>query len=162
MLLRPGSFTAGALATVFLFFVGKRYLDVPGLKALPSAELRGHGTSPNDIPHQDVAAKEGTVPVEPISVEKQVANSTFGVSSQRSTHLPELTKPWLHYQFQKILAIGLPERTDRRDTLRLMSTYQGVELTWIDAIRGETMSRKAWPPVRPRYSLFNIKAFAKA
>ncbi|KAL9634829.1 MAG: hypothetical protein Q9164_003844 [Protoblastenia rupestris] len=58
-------------------------------------------------------------------IEKVVANGTLG--------------------FEKILAIGLPERFDRRDTLSLMASYQGVQLDWQDAVKGEDIDPKAWP-----------------
>ena len=51
-------------------------------------------------------------------------------------------------QFEKILALGLPERSDRRDTLTLMSSYQNVKLEWMDAVKGEDIKQVAWPAVR--------------
>ena len=59
-------------------------------------------------------------------------------------------------QFEKILALGLPERSDRRDTLTLMSSYQNVKLEWMDAVKGEDVKQVAWPAVRlPQYILNN-------
>lgn len=54
------------------------------------------------------------------------------------------------FQFQEVLAIGLPERSDKRDLLTLMSTFQDVKLTWMNAIKGGDISRKVWPNVRRR------------
>ena len=51
-------------------------------------------------------------------------------------------------QFEKILALGLPERSDRRDALTLMSSYHSVKLEWMDAIKGEDIKQVAWPAVR--------------
>ena len=51
-------------------------------------------------------------------------------------------------QFEKILALGLPERSDRRDALTLMSSYQNVKLEWMDAVKGEDIKQVAWPTVR--------------
>lgn len=65
-------------------------------------------------------------PVETPSYEAQIKNSTLG--------------------FGKIIAIGLAQRTDRRDKLRLMSNYQGVDLEWSDAVRGKDMVDEALPP----------------
>ena len=59
-------------------------------------------------------------------------------------------------QFEKILALGLPERSDRRDALTLMSSYQNVKLEWMDAVKGEDIKQVAWPAVRlPQYILNN-------
>lgn len=51
-------------------------------------------------------------------------------------------------QFEKILALGLPERSDRRDALTLMSSYQNVKLEWMDAVKGKDIKQVAWPAVR--------------
>ena len=51
-------------------------------------------------------------------------------------------------KFEKILAIGLPERFDRRDQLTLMTSYQNVQLTWMEAVSGEEIDKKAHPQVR--------------
>lgn len=50
-------------------------------------------------------------------------------------------------KFQKILALGLPERSDRRDALTLMASYQNVTLEWMDAVKGQDIRRVAWPAV---------------
>lgn len=50
-------------------------------------------------------------------------------------------------KFEKILALGLPERSDRRDALTLMSSYQNVKLEWMDAVKGQDIKRVAWPAV---------------
>ena len=50
-------------------------------------------------------------------------------------------------QFEKILAVGLPERSDRRDALTLMSSYQNVTLEWMDAVKGQDIRKVAWPAV---------------
>ncbi len=52
------------------------------------------------------------------------------------------------HQFEEILAFGLPERSDRRDALTLMSLYQKVKLEWMDAVKGEDIKQVAWPAVR--------------
>ena len=59
-------------------------------------------------------------------------------------------------QFEKILVLGLPERSDRRDALTLMSSYQNVKLEWMDAVKGEDIKQVAWPAVRlPQFILNN-------
>ncbi|KAH7016315.1 uncharacterized protein B0I36DRAFT_425599 [Microdochium trichocladiopsis] len=47
--------------------------------------------------------------------------------------------------FQKVFAIGLPDRTDKRDALSLMSAVTGFTITWIDGARGSTVPDKALP-----------------
>lgn len=54
-------------------------------------------------------------------------------------------------KFEKILALGLPERSDRRDTLTLMSSYQNVKLEWMDAVKGEDIKKVARPAVGLSY-----------
>lgn len=47
--------------------------------------------------------------------------------------------------FQKIFVINLPERTDKRDALSLVSTLTDIKLTWTNAIRGSSVPDKALP-----------------
>ena len=44
-----------------------------------------------------------------------------------------------------MIAIGLPERTDKRDALSLMSALTGFTLTWVDGVLGTTIPDKALP-----------------
>lgn len=61
--------------------------------------------------------------------------------------LPPGDKHTNSLQFEKILAVGLPERFDRRDTLIMTATINDIELEWMDAVKGSEMNRKAWPAV---------------
>lgn len=47
--------------------------------------------------------------------------------------------------FQKIFVVNLPERTDKRDALSLVSTLTGIKLTFVNAIRGTHVPDKALP-----------------
>ncbi|KAI1500959.1 glycosyltransferase family 25 protein [Biscogniauxia marginata] len=47
--------------------------------------------------------------------------------------------------FEKVLAIGLPERSDKRDALTLMSALTEFKLTWVDGVLGESIPDKALP-----------------
>lgn len=47
--------------------------------------------------------------------------------------------------FQKIFVINLPERTDKRDALSLVSVLTDIKLTWTNAIRGSNVPDKALP-----------------
>ncbi|KAI1391603.1 glycosyltransferase family 25 protein [Hypoxylon trugodes] len=47
--------------------------------------------------------------------------------------------------FEKVFVIGLPERSDKRDALTLMSSLTGFKLSWIDGVLGKTVSDKALP-----------------
>lgn len=47
--------------------------------------------------------------------------------------------------FQKIFVINLPERTDKRDALSLVSVLTDIKLTWTSAIRGSNVPDKALP-----------------
>ncbi|RFU28210.1 hypothetical protein B7463_g8131, partial [Scytalidium lignicola] len=48
--------------------------------------------------------------------------------------------------FEKIIAVGLKERSDRRDALTLQGSLTGIRVEFTDGIRGEEMSPKAMPP----------------
>lgn len=48
-------------------------------------------------------------------------------------------------KFEKVFVIGLPERSDKRDALTLMSSLTGFRLSWIDGVAGNTIPNKALP-----------------
>ena len=48
--------------------------------------------------------------------------------------------------FGAILALGLPDRTDKRDAMELSAALTGLQLTWSDGVRGDAMNPKAVPP----------------
>ncbi|KAI0125494.1 glycosyltransferase family 25 protein [Xylariales sp. AK1849] len=47
--------------------------------------------------------------------------------------------------FDKVFVLSLPERSDKRDALSLMSALTGFSLSWIDAVRGSDVVDKALP-----------------
>ena len=49
-------------------------------------------------------------------------------------------------QFEKILAVSLPERTDRRDGLIIASAVSNIEFDFVDGIRGDAVANKTLPP----------------
>ena len=48
--------------------------------------------------------------------------------------------------FQQIFAIGLPDRTDKRDTLTLAASLTSINLSWMEGVRPNEISEKAVPP----------------
>jgi hypothetical protein len=68
----------------------------------------------------------------------------FGLSpSSISTQLQRIGNSTLG--FEKVFAVGLPERSDKRDALVLTSSLTGFEIEWIDGVRGEDVVDKALP-----------------
>lgn len=51
-------------------------------------------------------------------------------------------------QFQKIYAISMPHRVDKRDTLALMALVSDLDIEFVDGINGSSIHPSAWPPVR--------------
>lgn len=47
--------------------------------------------------------------------------------------------------FEKVYVISLPERSDKRDALTLISSLLGFSIEWVDGVKGETVSDKAVP-----------------
>jgi len=47
--------------------------------------------------------------------------------------------------FEKVFAVGLPERSDKRDALALISSLTGFNINWIDGVKGESVVDKALP-----------------
>jgi len=48
--------------------------------------------------------------------------------------------------FQKIFAIGLADRSDRRDSIELAADVTGLQLDWMDGISPANMNKKTIPP----------------
>jgi hypothetical protein len=51
-------------------------------------------------------------------------------------------------QFQKIYAISMPHRVDKKDTLALMALLSDLDIEFIDGVNGSAMHPSAMPPVR--------------
>ncbi|CAF9910117.1 MAG: hypothetical protein HETSPECPRED_009616 [Heterodermia speciosa] len=94
------------------------------VQTIPQA-TKVHPTNMVTQPSQKAGTKPHTKPTETNSPMEAVANATLG--------------------FEKIIAINLPERTDRRDVLSLMSTMNNIKLEWHEAVKGEDLATKAWP-----------------
>ena len=47
--------------------------------------------------------------------------------------------------FERVFAVGLPERSDKRDALALTSSLTGFKTDWVDGVRGQTILDKALP-----------------
>lgn len=50
--------------------------------------------------------------------------------------------------------MGLPERSDKRDALTLISTLTGFNIEWVDGVKGEAVSDKALPYGADRVKLW--------
>lgn len=60
-------------------------------------------------------------------------------------------------QFEKILAIGFPDRTDKRDAITLAGSVLGIDVDWVDGVDYKTMSPKAYPAVRSAIQVYKIR-----
>ena len=49
--------------------------------------------------------------------------------------------------FQKIYAISMPSRTDKRDYLALMGLVSGLEIEFSDGVNGSEMHPRSFPSV---------------
>lgn len=99
---------------------------------------------------------------QPLNITDNIANATLGVSEAKWILLAtvdttnELTGRPVPRQFESVMAVGLPERSDKRDALSLMAAMTGFKLTWVDGVLGSSIAEKAIPAVsRPsrRYSV---------
>jgi hypothetical protein len=43
-------------------------------------------------------------------------------------------------QFERILVINLPRRTDRKDAMTLIAASTGLKLNWVDGLLGSEVS----------------------
>jgi hypothetical protein len=86
-------------------------------------------------------------------VEQTQWNSTFIDSverdSQEESHLFRADKDKIRngtLGFGAIYAVGLPERTDKRDGMSLAASLTNLRLTWRDGVKGDMVHPKAIPP----------------
>ncbi|KAH0489130.1 hypothetical protein TgHK011_009574 [Trichoderma gracile] len=47
--------------------------------------------------------------------------------------------------FERVIAIGLPERSDKRDALELMASLTGFDIEWVDGVKPSSIPNKAVP-----------------
>lgn len=133
----PSNFIFGALTSLCLFYLLHNHVDGEALYRV----MRTNVASGNQTHHLVGGEKPSC------SIKDQVTNSTLGVSNPLrndwSSNISDMK------QFEKVYAIGLPERTDRRDRLSLSAHFQDVELEWMDAVKGDEMPEKSLPAVCP-------------
>ncbi|TGO61323.1 hypothetical protein BCON_0028g00400 [Botryotinia convoluta] len=91
-------------------------------------------STPSYLTHYSSDLLQKYRPVGPVHGSSDVSNSTLG--------------------FQKILAVGLPERSDKRDALTLISSLTGFNIEWVDGVKGEAVSDKAVPYGADRVKLW--------
>jgi ribosomal protein L30E len=48
-------------------------------------------------------------------------------------------------KFEKIIVIGLPTRTDRRDAIALSAALSNIDVEFFDGVPGETVQKKVLP-----------------
>ncbi|PBP20863.1 hypothetical protein BUE80_DR008440 [Diplocarpon rosae] len=74
---------------------------------------------------QVISSYAKTTPSSPITEPGLVTNATLG--------------------FERVFAVGLAERSDKRDALTLISSLTGFRINWIEGVRGESVVDKALP-----------------
>jgi hypothetical protein len=63
------------------------------------------------------------------------------------THVPCIRERLLNLlQFQKLLIINMPERTDRRDAISLAAAVSNMSVEFAMDVRGESIPEDALPP----------------
>ncbi|TGO20587.1 hypothetical protein BPAE_0284g00140 [Botrytis paeoniae] len=91
-------------------------------------------STPSYLTHYSSDLLQKYRPVGPVHGFSDISNSTLG--------------------FQKIFAVGLPERSDKRDALTLISSLTGFNIEWVDGVKGEAVSDKAVPYGADRVKLW--------
>jgi len=68
-----------------------------------------------------------------------------------SSRLRDHTLITVCIQFQKIYAISMPHRVDKKDSLALMALVSDLDIEYIDGVNGSAIHPSAMPPVRIYY-----------
>lgn len=83
--------------------------------------------------------KVGTQPQSKVSTENERLESTKSVESD----FARVANKTLG--FEKVIATGLPERSDKRDILELMASLSGFDIEWLDGVKPSSIPNKAVP-----------------
>lgn len=78
----------------------------------------------------------------------RASNGTLGVWHHLLSSLLFDTLTFGSTQFEKILVLGLKDRSDKRDAMVLSSSLTGFEVEFVDAVKGDEITAKARPEVR--------------
>jgi hypothetical protein len=70
--------------------------------------------------------------------------------------------PHTHWQFQRLFAINLPSRTDRRDALASSATVSNLSIDFIDGVYGDDVVLANLSPEQNRKINNNVKGSWKA
>ena len=136
----PLSFCYGAVVSLSLLYLWR--ISSFGFDVDPYLGRKAPQTV--DISNERSSSSLNETATEPAvtkySIQDAVSNSTLGVSLLLLLSRTRLTT----CQFEHILAINLPSRSDRRDLLTLGALQTDVELEWIDGVQGAEILPKAW------------------
>lgn len=83
-------------------------------------------------PSHDQGSEQTGIPIE--SLQQDTSDEIFHEAIHNET-----------LGFQKVFVVNLPERTDKRDAMSLISALTNIKLTWTNALRGATVPDKALP-----------------
>ncbi|KAI3400357.1 hypothetical protein diail_3374 [Diaporthe ilicicola] len=99
-------------------------------------------------PDQETTPLRPAEPKFSFSIKSSKSPSEPAPTASQNESTPEAPDELIHNTtlgFQEVFVINLPERTDKRDALSLISALTDIKLTWTSAIRGSNVPDKALP-----------------
>ena len=101
----------------------------------------------NRLPGFQAPTLNASTPLEEDSQPAAPSNpSAYGIEEPANDPIWNIKNATLG--FQKIYAISMPSRTDKRDYLALMGLVSGLEIEFADGVNGSEMHPRAFPSVR--------------
>ena len=84
-----------------------------------------------------------------INTELYSRGECFRLASDSVSHAHECFRSLLtcnlYYQFEKILVLNMPERSDKRDALSLAASLTNLKFDYLDGVVGKNIPQKALP-----------------
>ncbi|KAL7793134.1 glycosyltransferase family 25 protein [Trichoderma ceciliae] len=88
-----------------------------------------------------------TIPIEKTDAQTQttVGNEDEPLGLKKSAQLDFGRVANKTLGFEKVIVIGLPERSDKRDAMELMASLSGFDIEWVDGVKPSSIPNKAVP-----------------
>lgn len=120
----------GALFFFIFFAVFFAAWHTSRYPSLPDAWVDGLSFSPSSALSSSSSSRSSSSSSSPsstasVSHDAALSNSTLG--------------------FSNIFVVGLPERSDKRDAISLAASLTGINVEWVEGIKGESIPDKAVP-----------------
>lgn len=139
-MIAPRSSVQLAILSLFLLCSFVYFFASDSITPYAPASLKDHLPGINSsTPNTTTTLADDSQPADSIKL------PVFGIDEPENDPIWDIQNATLG--FQKIYAISMPSRTDKRDYLALMSLVSGLEIEFADGVNGSDMHPRSFPSV---------------